>query len=85
MLIGDYPDQIVIDNYFFNFLCCSMNLTNNHFISFFKINNNFYKVDGLKTAVHRFEFIPPLQSYDNIPRNSFYSKKTNFSLYYIGN
>ncbi len=43
------------------------------------------KQDGLKTAGHRFEFIPPLQSYDNIPRNSFYSKKTNFSLYYIGN
>ena len=44
MLIRDYSDQIVIDNHLFNFLCCSMNLNNNHFISFFKINNNFMKL-----------------------------------------
>jgi hypothetical protein len=78
MLINDHPDQLVIDTNTFKFLCCSVNINNNHFISFFKINNLIYKCDGI--IQERFELYP----YSN-SRSSYYNKKTNYSFYYLLN
>jgi len=78
MLINDHPDQLVIDTNTFKFLCCSVNINNNHFISFFKINNLIYKCDGI--IQESFELYP----YSN-SRSSYYNKKTNYSLYYLLN
>jgi hypothetical protein len=55
-----------------------MNLNNNHLISFFKINNNFYK-----TADHRFEFIPTLFNHMIIYLEIVFTQKKLIFLYTI--
>ncbi|CAF1093077.1 unnamed protein product [Brachionus calyciflorus] len=72
IFIKDLPDQLTIDNEDFKFLCSTV-YTSRHFISIFKINEIFYKVDDLDKS---------LVALDEKISSAYFKKPTTVSLYY---